>query len=58
MSDELIDWYDCSRKEDGNYPHPTDPTKYISCVAKRYAYERNCPPGTRYDPASDSCIQM
>lgn len=29
-------------KEDGNYAHPTDPTKFISCV-QQDAYEQYCP---------------
>ncbi|CAG7826095.1 unnamed protein product, partial [Allacma fusca] len=31
--------YDCSGKQDGNYPHPTKCTHYVACVAKTYAYE-------------------
>ncbi|CAG7724605.1 unnamed protein product, partial [Allacma fusca] len=34
--------YDCSEKEDGNYPHPTLCTHYVACVAKAYAYEMVC----------------
>ncbi|WP_373372006.1 carbohydrate-binding module family 14 protein [Nannocystis radixulma] len=47
-ANELVDWYDCSRNEDGNYVHFTDCREFISCVAKRHAYERSCalpPPG-------------
>ena len=62
--DAHVDWYDCSGKADGNYPHPYECTKFMSCVAQEYAYERNCavcaydpvrcPNGrTHYDPASD-----
>ncbi|WP_167477702.1 carbohydrate-binding module family 14 protein [Nocardia arthritidis] len=58
MSDNVIDWYDCSGKPDGNYVHPSDPTKFITCVAEKIAYERSCPPGTRYDPDTDTCIPM
>lgn len=36
------DYYSCIGKPDGNYIHPTDCTKFISCVAGEYAYERNC----------------
>ncbi|CAG7725335.1 unnamed protein product, partial [Allacma fusca] len=25
--------YDCTGKEDGNYPHPTKCTHYVACVA-------------------------
>ena len=40
--DRLVDWYDCSEREDGNYIHPNDCTKFMSCVARQHAYERNC----------------
>lgn len=47
--------------------HPTDCTKFMSCVAGRYAYERNCaacdpdpadcPTGRlHYDLNSDACL--
>jgi hypothetical protein len=63
----LVDWYDCSGKSDGNYIHPTDCTKFISCVAQTHAYERDCaachvdpvrcPTGrTHYDHPSDACL--
>ncbi|MFI6167730.1 carbohydrate-binding module family 14 protein [Nocardia sp. NPDC051052] len=54
----MIDWFDCSGKEDGDYPHPSNPTKYISCVAHEYAYENDCPPGMQFDPGSGTCVQM
>ncbi|MDX3538482.1 hypothetical protein PV721_29880 [Streptomyces sp. MB09-01] len=38
----LVDFYDCRGKPDGNYIHPYDCTKFMSCVAGQYAYERNC----------------
>ncbi|WP_084512933.1 carbohydrate-binding module family 14 protein [Nocardia mikamii] len=55
--DRLVDWYDCSNKDDGNYPHPTgDTTKFMSCVARTNAYERNCPPGTHFDSEQGRCV--
>ncbi|WP_392900902.1 chitin binding peritrophin-A domain-containing protein [Streptomyces sp. LN699] len=29
------DFYSCADKADGNYIHPTDCTKFISCVAQQ-----------------------
>jgi len=63
----LVDNYSCAGKEDGNYIHPTDCTKFMSCVAQTYAYERDCatchvhptdcPNGkTHYDHPSDACL--
>ncbi len=46
----------CATKADGNYAHPDDPTKFISCVAQTHGYERRCPQGYTYDEASDSCV--
>ena len=62
-----VDFYNCAGKTDGNYIHPTDCTKFISCVAQQHAYERDCPkcdvdpvtcPNGRlhYDHASDTCL--
>jgi hypothetical protein len=34
--------YDCSGKDDGNYPHPTKCTHYVACVARKHAYEMPC----------------
>ena len=53
--DREVDWYDCSDKDDGNYAHPTDNTKFMSCVARRHAYERNCPQGQHFDPDAREC---
>ena len=50
-----VPWYDCSGKEDGNYPHPSDNTKFMSCVAQHYAYEQNCPSGQHFDPQAREC---
>ncbi|MFJ3818129.1 chitin binding peritrophin-A domain-containing protein [Streptomyces sp. NPDC090056] len=66
-SSRQVDFYSCAGKPDGNYIHPTDCTKFISCVAQQYAYERdcaachpnpdNCPNGKlHYDAASDACL--
>lgn len=66
-SSRLVDFYSCAGKPDGNYIHPTDCTKFMSCVAQEYAYERdcapchpnpdNCPNGKlHYDAASDACL--
>lgn len=63
----LVTWYDCSGKADGNYIHPNDCTKFMSCVAESYAYERECagchvnehecPTGRlHYDHPQDSCL--
>ena len=60
-------YYSCAGKVDGNYPHPTDCTKFMSCVAQTYAYERQCakchvdpvtcPNGyLHYSHADDSCL--
>lgn len=49
-----VDWYDCSGKSNGNYPHPDDDTKFISC-ANGYAYEQDCPQGQRFDPEAREC---
>jgi hypothetical protein len=46
----------CADKPDGNYPHPSDPNKFVSCVAQTHAYERACPTGYTYDPESDMCV--
>jgi hypothetical protein len=61
------DYYDCTGKPDGNYIHPTDCTKFMSCVAQTHAYERDCatchyhpidcPTGkTHYHEPSDACL--
>lgn len=42
--------FDCAGRSDGNYPHPSDPTKFISCVAQTHAYERNCPSSSLIPP--------
>lgn len=34
--------FSCADKTDGNYPHPSDPTEFMSCVTYTYAYERDC----------------
>ncbi|WP_431045718.1 chitin binding peritrophin-A domain-containing protein [Streptomyces sp. P1-3] len=35
-------WYDCSGHPNGDYLHPTDETKFITCANGRHAYERDC----------------
>lgn len=37
-----VDYYDCSSKEDGNYNHPTDMTRFITCHNGR-ASDQACP---------------
>lgn len=56
MDETAADYYDCSGKPDGDYAHPTDPTKFISCVAQTHAYERSCPPGMVFDEKLDVCV--
>ncbi|CAG7832453.1 unnamed protein product [Allacma fusca] len=34
--------FDCTGKEDGNYPHPNKCTHYVACVGETYAYEQVC----------------
>jgi hypothetical protein len=61
-----IDWYDCSGKEDGNYVHPTDCTRFISCsggiASQRDCANCNvdpvrCPEGrTVYNATVDACL--
>lgn len=36
-----IDWYDCSQQKDGNYVHPSDCTRFISCSGG-VASQRDC----------------
>ncbi|MHC5676346.1 carbohydrate-binding module family 14 protein [Nostoc sp.] len=65
-ADEKVHFYDCTGKKDGNYTHPFDCTRFISCIAGAYAYERdcpvcpsdptNCPKGRlHYQASTDSC---
>lgn len=67
VADTSAEWYDCSGKADGNYTHPDDCTKFMSCVAQTHAYERNCgacpvdpvscPTGRlHYDESADACF--
>ncbi|CAG7837251.1 unnamed protein product, partial [Allacma fusca] len=41
--------YDCSGKRDGNYPHPTKCTHYVSCSGQR-AHEIECAKGHDGNP--------
>ncbi|CAL8091910.1 unnamed protein product [Orchesella dallaii] len=61
-----IDWYNCAGKPDGNYEHPWDCTRFISCSGG-IASQRDCancdidpvrcPEGrTVYDPSVDACL--
>ncbi|CAG7723291.1 unnamed protein product [Allacma fusca] len=34
--------FDCSGKEDGNYPHPMLCTHFVACVGGKHAYEMVC----------------
>lgn len=63
---DFVDYYDCSGKPNGNYYHPDDCTKFITC-SNGYASERNCaacnpgdprcPEGrTNFDEPSDACL--
>src|SRR5262249_23106002 len=38
-----IDYFDCTGKPDGNYRHPTDCTRYITCSGNQAA-DMACPP--------------
>ncbi|CAL8133849.1 unnamed protein product [Orchesella dallaii] len=50
-----VDFYDCTGKLDGNYQHPSDCQRFMSCVGQLYAYERDCPAGLNYDASNDRC---
>ncbi|MFG1795827.1 carbohydrate-binding module family 14 protein [Nocardia sp. NPDC049149] len=63
----LVDFYDCTGKPDGNYIHPFDCTKFITCEGQVRAYEMycadchvnpdNCPHGRlHYDHGQDACL--
>jgi len=65
-SEQPVDWYDCSGKDLGNYNHPHDCTKFMTC-APAGAYERdcaachvhpdNCPEGRlHYNEPQDKCL--
>jgi len=53
---------ECVGKPDGNYPHPTNCTKFITCSNQR-KYEMNCPHGLHFNsnllmcdyPANANC---
>lgn len=36
-----IDWYDCKGRTNGNYPHPVDCTRFVTC-SNEIASERDC----------------
>ena len=48
----LLGPVDCS--VDGYYPDPVDCSKFIVCSAG-VAYEKNCPPGLKYNKAKKLC---
>ncbi|MCY0931829.1 carbohydrate-binding module family 14 protein [Streptomyces sp. H27-H1] len=53
--------FSCEGRADGNYPHPSNPTKFMSCVAQEYAYEQSCFPTyqgetTYYVASVDACL--
>ena len=43
-----IDYYDCSAKPNGNYIHPTDCTRFITCANGRAA-DMACPDCNAHD---------
>ena len=45
----------CKGKKDGNYKHPTRCDKFISCVASKYMYIRDCPATLYYNAKTDRC---
>lgn len=45
----------CDNKIDGNYVHPHRCDQFISCVAQRIVYVRNCPAGLYYNNKLDQC---
>ena len=45
----------CNGRADGNYAHPSRCDQFISCVAKRIVYVRNCPAGLYYNAKTDQC---
>jgi len=63
---DFIDYYDCSGKENGNYIHPTDCTRFIIC-SNTHASDMACPdcdlpnsqclgqPYLIWDAAKDRC---
>ncbi|CAL8091063.1 unnamed protein product [Orchesella dallaii] len=66
LEEHPIDWYDCTGKADGNYVHPTDCTRFISCSGN-IASQRDCancnvdpvrcPEGrTVYNATVDQCL--
>ncbi|XP_052068561.1 chitotriosidase-1-like [Mytilus californianus] len=45
----------CVGKALGNYPHPQDCSKYISCVGIITKYIRNCPPALWWNTEAGNC---
>jgi hypothetical protein len=63
---DFIEYYNCTDRANGNYYHPCDCTKFITC-SNGYATERDCaacnpgdkrcPDGrTNFDEPSDACL--
>ena len=44
----------CTGKADGNYYHPTNCTKFVSC-ASTHTYVTDCPAGLHYRKDNDAC---
>ena len=46
--------FDCTGKPNGDYFHPRECTKFITC-SNQLAYERNCPSGLHFDSKHRIC---
>jgi len=38
----FIRWFDCTGLSNGDYPHPVEPTRFVTCVDGVYAWESEC----------------
>ncbi|XP_032242007.1 uncharacterized protein LOC116620342 [Nematostella vectensis] len=45
----------CSSRREGDYRHPEDCSKYITCAAGGYTHIRDCGSNMRYNPISKVC---
>ncbi|MEV5583459.1 hypothetical protein AB0L39_33490 [Streptomyces parvus] len=43
VTSRIAPWYDASDKMPGEYPHPLDPTRFITVDAGLQPIERDCP---------------